>query len=117
VWECRAEQETGEDEAVISLKHTKANLSRLHPPLGYRFTFTDNTIRIVKADLKDTGLSGELPLSWQIKSLLRKGSFTVKEIAEQLESGPDTIGRTLRRMRTKNQVIKLEDETWGLYLK
>ena len=117
VWECKAEQETGEDEAVISLKHTKANLSRLHPPLGYKFTFTDDTIRIKKTDLRDTGLSGELPLSWQIKNLLRKGSFTVKEIAEQLESGADTIGRTLRRMRTKNQVIKLEDETWGLYLK
>jgi hypothetical protein len=117
VWECKAEQETAEDEAVISLKHTKANLSRLHPPLGYRFTFTDDTIKIQKADLRDTGLSGELPLSWQIKSLLRKGRFTVKEIASQLESGPDTIGRTLRRMRTKNQVTKLEDDTWGLYSK
>jgi hypothetical protein len=114
VWECKAEQETGEDEAVISLKHTKANLSRLHPPLGYRFSFTDDAIRIEKTDLRDTGLSGELPLSWQIKNLLRKGSFTVKEIAEQLGSGADTIGRTLRRMRAKNQVVKLEDDTWGL---
>jgi hypothetical protein len=116
VWECKAEQEVGEDEAIISLKHTKANLSRLHPPLGYRFTFTDNSISVVKADLRDTGLSGELPLPWQIKSLLRKGSFTVKDIAEQLGSGADTIGRTLRRMRTKNQVVKLEDDTWGLPL-
>lgn len=117
VWECKAEQETAEDEAIISLKHTKANLSRLHPPLGYRFTFTDDTIRVEKADLQDTGLSGELPLSWQIRNLLRKGPVTAKEIAEQLESGLDTIGRTLRRMRTKNQVIRLEDETWGLYSK
>jgi hypothetical protein len=115
VWECRAEQETGEDEAVISLKHTKANLSRLYPPLGYRFTFTDDIIRINKTDLRDTGLSRELPLSWQIKNLLRKGSFTVKEIAEQLESGTDTIGRTLRRMRKKNQVTRSDDDTWGLY--
>ncbi len=117
VWECKAEQETGADEAVISLKHTKANLSRLHPPLGYRFTFTDNTIRIEKSDLIDTGLSGELPLSWQIKGLLRKGSFTVKEIAEQLNRGADTTGRTLRRMRANNQAIKLENDTWGLSLK
>jgi hypothetical protein len=116
VWECRAEQETGEDEAVIILKHNKANLSRLHPPLCYRFTFTDTTIGIEKSDLIDTGLSGQLPLSWQIKNLLRKGSFTVKEIAEQLESGVDTTGRTLRRMRAKNRVLKLEGDTWGLCL-
>jgi len=114
VWECKAEQEIGEDEAIISLRHTKANLSRLHPPLGFRFTFTDNTIKIAKADLKDTGLSGELPLSWQIKNLLRTGSLPVNEIAEQLNSKEDTIGRTLRRMRKNEQVIKLEDDTWGL---
>ncbi|MFC1968710.1 AAA family ATPase [Chloroflexota bacterium] len=72
VWECKAEQDIGEDETVISLKHTKANLSRLHPPLGYKFTFTDNSISITRTDLRDTGLSGELPLTWQIKSLLEK---------------------------------------------
>jgi hypothetical protein len=116
VWECKAEQETGEDEAVISLKHTKANLSRLHPPLGYRFTFTNNSISVVHTDLKDTGLSGELPLSWQIKNLLRQGSLFVAEIAEQVDSNPDTVRRTLNRMRTKNGVVKLKDGSWGLPL-
>jgi hypothetical protein len=116
IWEAKAEQETGEDIATISLKHTKANLSRLHLPLGYRFTFTDNTISIAKADLHGTGLSGELPLPWQIKNLLKSGPLAVKEIAEQLGSGADTIGRTLRRLREKDQVVKLEDDTWGLSL-
>jgi hypothetical protein len=116
VWECKAEQETGEDEAVISLRHTKANLSRLHPPLGYRFTFTDNSITVVKADLRDSGLSRELPLSFRIKDLLRGGTMSVKDIAEQLNSGVDTTARTLRRMKSKNQVEKLEDDTWGLSL-
>jgi len=116
VWECKAEQETGEDEAVISLKHTKANLSRLHPPLGYHFSFTNNSISVVHTDLRDTGLSGELPLSWQIKNFLRQGSSSVAEIAEQLVSTPGTIRKTLNRMRTKSEVIKLEDGTWGLPL-
>lgn len=114
VWECKAEQETGEDEAVISLKHTKANLSKLHPPLGYHFAFTDNMISINQTDLKDTGLSGELPLSIRIKDLLRNDQLTVKELAEALESTADTIGRTLRRMKGKNQVVKLEEGKWGL---
>jgi len=113
VWECRAEQETAEDEAIISLKHTKANLSRRHPPLGYMFTFTDNMISIAKTDLQGTNLSGELPLSFRIKDLLRGGAMTLKDISEQLNSVESTTGRTLRRMRAKNQVVKLEDDTWG----
>lgn len=114
VWECKAEQETGEDEVVISLKHTKANLSRLHPPLGYRFTFTNNTINIAKADLRDTSLSGELPLQWQIKNILREEPLTMREIAEGLEKGEDTIKSTLSRMARKEQLVKLPERKWGL---
>jgi len=113
VWECKAEQETGEDEAVISLKHTKANLSRLHPPLGYRFSFTDNTISIAKADLSGTGLSGELPLSFRIKDLLRGGTMTVKDIAEALEANEASVRTIINRMAKKTQLVKV-GESWGL---
>jgi len=113
VWECKAEQETGEDEAVISLKHTKANLSRLHPPLGYKFTFTNNTIDIAKAELRDTGLSGELPLSFQIKDLLRGGAKTIKDIAEALEANEGSIKTVVNRMKQRDQLIKVGD-SWGL---
>lgn len=115
VWECKAEQETGEDETVISLKHTKANLSRLHPPLGYRFTFEDKAIRLEKIDLQDTGLSGELPLSLRIKDLLRGGAMTVKAIAEVLEANEATTRTAINRMAKKGQLIKVGD-SWGLKL-
>ncbi len=113
VWECKAEQETGEDEAVISLKHTKANLSRLHPPLGYRFCFTDNTITVAKTDLSATGLSGELPLSLRIKDLLRGGAMTVKDIGEALEANEASTRTIINRMAKKNQLVKV-GESWGL---
>ena len=113
VWECKAEQETGEDEAIISLKNTKANLSRLHPPLGYRFNFTDNAINIIKADLRDTGLSGELPLSLRIKDLLRGGAMTVKEIAEALEANEASVRTITNRLSKKGYLIKV-GESWGL---
>ena len=113
VWECKAEQETGEDEAIISLKHTKANLSRLHPPLGYRFTFTDNTISIVKTDLRDTGLSGELPLSARIKDLLRGGAMPIKDIAGALEANEASIKTIIYRLAKKGVTVKV-GESWGL---
>jgi hypothetical protein len=115
VWSCKAEQETGEDEAIISLRHTKANLSKLHPPLGFRFTFTDNMINIAKTDLRDTGLSGELPLSFQIKDSLRGGAKTVKEIAKVLEANEATTRTAINRMVKKGQLIKVGD-SWGLSL-
>lgn len=114
VWECKAEQEAGEDEAIISLKQHKANLSKKHLPLGYRFTFTSNSIAIARTDLKDTGLSGELPLRYQIRNLLKEGAMPIQELAERLNSNADSVGRTLRRMRRDNQAINLEDGTWGL---
>lgn len=113
VWECKAEQETGEDEAVISLKHTKANLSRLHSPLGYRFTFEDKAIRLEKTDLRDTGLSGELPLSLRIKDLLRGGAMTVKEIAEVLEANEASTRTIINRLAKKGILVKV-GESWGL---
>lgn len=113
VWESKSEQEIGEDEAIISLKHTKANLSRLHPPLGYKFSFTDTTITVAKADLKDTELSGELPLRPRIKDLLRRGTMTVKGIAEALEANEGTIRTVVNRMVKKGSLVKVGD-SWGL---
>jgi len=113
VWECKAEQEPGEDEAIISLKHHKANLSRLQPALGYKFTFTDNSISIAKTDLRDTGLSGELPLSVRIKDLLRRGAMTVKGIAEGLDANEGSVKTTLNRLAKKGITTKTGDR-WGL---
>jgi len=113
VWEIKAETETDEDETTISLKQTKHNLSKKNPTLGYRFNFTDNTIKITKTELKDTGLSGELPLSFQIKNLLRNGPKTVKAIAEALEASEASVRTITNRMYHKNQLVKVGD-AWGL---
>lgn len=113
VWECKADQEAGEDEAVISLKHHKANLSRLHPALGYKFTFTDRTISIAKADLRDTGLSSELPLSLRIKDLLRGGAMPIKDIAGALEANEASIKTVIYRLAKKDITVKI-GESWGL---
>lgn len=113
VWEIKAEQETGENETTISLKQTKANLSKLHNTLGYQFTFSDKSIKVAKADLKDTGLSGELPLSFQIRNLLRSGAKTVKAIAEALDANEASIRTITNRLYHKKQLAKIGD-SFGL---
>lgn len=113
VWECRSEQEAGEDEIIISLKNVKANLSKLHLPLGFKFSFRDQAIELETADLKHTGLSGELPLSMQIKNLLAGGSMTLKDIAETLEHREPSIRTVLNRLKKKQVLVKVGEE-WGL---
>ncbi len=114
VWHCKTEQEIGEDEMLISVRHTKANLSQLHLPLGYRITFTSKSIAIVKADLRGTGLSGELPLSIRIKGILRNGAMTIKQITEGLEANEATIRTAIYRMSKKGQLTKVGLDCWGL---
>jgi len=113
VWESKAEQEPGEDEAIISLKHTKANLSQLHPALGYKFTFANDKITVVKADLRDTALSSELPLSVRIRDLLRGGAMPVKHIAEALEANEASVKTVVNRLAKKGVTIKV-GESWAL---
>jgi len=114
VWECKAE---GEDPTIVSLKRTKANLSRREATLGFSITVNEDTstITIEKGDLKDTSLSGELPLALQIEHLLlREGPKTARQIAEALGKSENTIQVTLNRMEKKSKVVKLGGHLWAI---
>ncbi len=114
VWEVKADPEPDVNELAISLRQTDANYSAKHEAIGLRFSFKNDAIKITRADLKDTGLSGELPLSIQIKALLRHDPLTVKDIAEALEKSEGTIKVTLIRMAKKGSIVKLPEHQWGL---
>lgn len=116
IWQCKIEGERQPDdnEAIISLKQVKASFSNLYGTLGYRFKFTDTAITVHKTELGDTGLSGELPLSWQIKNALKGGALTAKELADLMERPINTIYVTLKRMVSRNEVYKLPNQKWGL---
>ncbi len=116
IWQCKVEGERqpNDDQAVISLKQIKASFSQLYGTLGYSFKFTDNAITVGKTDLKDTGLAGELPLTWQIKNLLKGGALQASEIADLTDRPINTVRVTLSRMKAKNEICNLPDQKWGL---
>lgn len=113
VWECRSEQEPGEEEIIISLKNAKANLSSLHVALGYRLRFSDTIIAIARTDLKDTGLSGEAPLTMRIKDLLRSGDMPVRDIAYALDANEGSVKTIVNRLGKRGEATKVGD-SWGL---
>jgi hypothetical protein len=108
------ERQPDDDHATISLKHIKASFSQLYGTLGYKFKFTDDTIAVSKTDLADTNLSGELPLTWQIKNVLKGGALQAPEIADLTDKPLNTIRVTLSRMKAKKEIYNLPDQRWGL---
>lgn len=117
VWHLDKAQEAGANELVLSLEHTKANDSTLCGSIGLRMKFDNvsGSTTVSPADLADVPeFAGRLPLSIQLLALLRHGAKTIQELAEDTGAKEDSLSRTLRRMRDKRQVVKLDDGTWGL---
>ena len=119
VWHLDRVQEVGGNELLLALEHTKANDSTLHAPIGLRMEFDNmaGSTTVTPADLSDVPeLSGHLPLTLRLRGLLAGGAKSIEELAQDTDSKEDTVSRTLRRMRDKQQVVKLTDNTWGLSL-
>lgn len=115
VWEVRKSQEVGDSEMVLSLSHTKFNRKQ-ELPIGLKYSFDDehNIITVKQTDLAITPLSGQLPVSFQIKDLLRSGPETVNDMAETLSVTTGVVRVTLNRMLKNESVTRLEDGRWGL---
>ena len=115
IWQCKAEKEPLENRATVSLKQIKASLSQLHGAMGLAFDFDEenNRITVTKADLGETSLCGELPLTVRIKNLLRTGSMSNKDIADSLGAKQDSVKAKLHVMKQKGIIVK-QGELWGL---
>jgi len=115
IWQCKADKDPMSNYAIVVLKQVKASVSLMHLPMGFAFEFDeqDSVITVNKTDLKDTALSGELPLSLRIKELLKRGAMTAKEIETELEAKEATLRSELNRMKKHNVTLKMGDQ-WAL---
>lgn len=116
VWEIQGQEE--EDTFDIALFHRKANLSKKFSPQGYRINYKDNLpIKVSWHNPKEVAEFVEkMSSSDRILDLLKEGSTNMKDIAETLEIHINTAKVSLHRLKKKNLVTKLPDDTWGLNL-
>ncbi len=113
--EVRKEQD--EDGTLfLALFHTKLNDGIPHPPLGVKVTRTEDAILIAPADvLRETAtLAARFPLSFRIEHHLRADALYPEDLARLLPAKLDTVERTLRRLKTKERVTRLDDGRYGL---
>jgi hypothetical protein len=115
-WELRrAEDEP--DDLVVALYNRKANSSRLHPPLGFRFAYTADAIRVTAAALADSpDLLNRVPVRQRLRAMLATGALTAPELAEATGEAEATIRKTLARMVKATEAVQLEGTPlrWGM---
>ena len=111
-------QEPGLDEFVVALKHTKSNNGRRLRDMGFRLSFDNinNTVVFTQATLSDDPeLAKELTLTQRLEETLRRGSKTVKELSDELETSESTIRTKLNQHKSMFQPINHEGaHFWGL---
>ena len=110
---CKAES-IGEDEVSVALFHRSANLTKLQKPIGFRFNFNENKTEIIREAVSYPEFLEKVNRQFQILELLKRMPLKTAEIMEALEIKRGNADMTLKRLKDKQKVIKLEDGRWGL---
>ena len=114
VWEAQAEHDVGDNMGIVTLKHQKANLSKLHMPMAYQVSFSETDISFKRVDAD----RANLPAGLQIKLELRSGAMTVKQLSDNLELPEATTRKAVQRLYSKDVVLKVGkiegQDVWGL---
>jgi hypothetical protein len=96
---------------TVGLFNRKSNLSRLHPAVGFQFTFTDTQTLVERVNLADVeDLAGRLPLWQRIAALLKADGghpWSLSDIAEELDAKVDTVKKAVSPRRGKSMFVLL----------
>lgn len=113
-WYVKQDEATsGTDILHIGLYNRKSNLGKLRAPVGYGISFGEETTTFRRLDVAGSpDLAEKLNLRQRMLYLLRGGSLTIKEIADELKAKQDTVERTA--YRNKRSFIVLEGGRVGL---
>jgi hypothetical protein len=119
IWEAKRDHDVDDATAIVFTCRKANNLPRKPEPFGLRFVPGDGTITVYPLDLQDAAPStvAGASLPYRLRLALASGALTVAELAEHLAADEGTVGRTVRRLRDKGQVVQVGEEKpyrWGL---
>ena len=96
VFEIKKNQQSDDDKIIVGLFHRKANNSKLIRDIGLELQFTaEGSTILTRRDIRDTPLADQMGVRDRILTLLRKGSKTPAEIAEELDKGEAHVRNVL----------------------
>ena len=110
---CKAES-MDEDEVSVALFHRSSNLTKLQKPMGFHFNFNESKTIIQREVVSYTEFLAKVNRQFQLIELLKRTPLTIDEIMGALEIKQGNAYMTLKRLKDKGKIIKLEDGRWGL---
>ena len=103
----------------IVIKDTKRNASAKSPDIGLSIDFEAGergTVRLSRADIADLpdDLARGLRVRDQVLLALGADALTREQLGERVDTKPNTLNTTLRRMAGEGIVTKWDDGRWSL---
>jgi hypothetical protein len=115
LWEIRRDQEDEEDTILVGLVHKKMNYGRRERPLGFRFTFSPDSVAVTREDVAALpSMESARSLTTRIvHHLTENGKQSPKQMSEALGVEQNKISATLTYLRGKHLVARLDRGYWG----
>jgi hypothetical protein len=98
-WYAHAAERADDNEPLtVGLFNRKANLNGARQPVSLRLTFGRQRTDISRVDMADTpDLASKLTIRQRMTVLLKRGSMTEQEIADELEASLDSVRKAAKR--------------------
>jgi len=115
LWEIRRDQEEEEDTILVGLVHKKMNYGRRERPLGFRFTFTPDSVTVTREDVAalPSMENARGPGARIMKCLTDGGKMSPAQIAEALDLEQNVVRAHLSYLRGRGRVICLQRGVWA----
>jgi len=107
IWYVQASERMEDDPSLqIAFIQRKSNLGRLHPSVSFRLEFHPTQTVFVPEPIENNAeASAKLSIRQRMYYLLRHGSMSFGELAEELNESEDSVKRTAYRARNAFVVL------------
>ena len=98
-WFVKAVEQTGDDSVLqLGFYNRKSNLGPIRPPTSYAVTFASDRITFERTDITDNPeLAGKLTIRQRMVSVLKRGSMSVQEIADEIDERVESVNKSIKR--------------------
>lgn len=114
IFELSKAESIDENEVSVALFHRSANLTKLVKPLGFHFNFNENKTEVTREAVSYSEFLEKVNRQAQILEVLKIKPSTTGEIMESLDIKRSNADVTLKKLRDRERIVKLDDGRWAL---
>ncbi len=102
-WFVRRSEEAPTPSTVqIGLYHRKANLGPMQRPIGFEFSFDNDRTWVKRIEITDIPeLADKMSVRQRMDKILQKGSMSIGNLSDELDTTANTVRTTIRRNPNK----------------